>query len=53
MIKVAMPPASAIHTTASKSFLFMGDLTRILTRQVLPDLAPASVTAVTFWTLYP
>ena len=29
MIKAAMPPASAIQITASKSFVFMAVLTRI------------------------
>ena len=53
MIKAAMPPANAIHMTASKSFRFMGDLTRILARYVLPDSIETSVIAITFRTFYP
>ena len=53
MIKAAMPPASAIQTTASKSFLFMVSLTGIPGYLFSPDSAGTSVTAITFRTLRP
>ncbi len=46
MITPAMPAASTIQTTASKSFLFIGDSHNIA-RYVSPDQTGISVTANT------
>jgi len=47
MITAAMPPASAIQTTASKSFLFIEASHASLPAR-LPEPAGTSVTANTF-----
>jgi hypothetical protein len=47
MITAAMPPVSAIQTTASKSFLFMETSYAFLPAR-LPESAGTSVTAITF-----
>ncbi len=47
MITPAMPAASTIQTTASKSFLFIGDSHMNIARYVSPDQTGISVTANT------